>query len=448
MPTYHEIMTTDLSTLTTAADRWDGMAAEFTKQEKAYKRDVHGITMGDSWVGLSAYAANRRFDTTLKEFQNAQVEAKAIASLLRDAHTQFVALRGKLKSARQDAVDAGMKVSDQGVVTFDTEKLTQGERTAYVHDPDYQDSVRKAVASWQQLIDQLVKDVGEADKGVEIAFAAVVIDSDLSDGTLNGFNGKAYGDIERYEAEAAAAKEGLKISGWVSERKFTVTGPDVGYSVTGPKYGKEASFKAYADLFHLTAERKLTNGQWKLSGIADVYGGARATANAGFTDKGLVAKAEASVGIRALAEGRAEYGPYAGAYLRAEGFAGAEAGTSLKLTREEITVGGKAFAGAKGGVAGGVEVFGIGVGGTAEGWKGPGAEAWWGVKKDEESGVWKLGGEAGVSPGIGGSLGLEITVDPDKVSQSVGAAADAVGDGLDAIGDTAGSVKDTVTGWF
>jgi hypothetical protein len=36
MPTYHEVMTTDLSVLTTAADRWDGMAKEFHKQEKAY----------------------------------------------------------------------------------------------------------------------------------------------------------------------------------------------------------------------------------------------------------------------------------------------------------------------------------------------------------------------------------------------------------------------------
>ncbi len=446
MPTYHEIMTTDLSALTTAADRWDGMAAEFSKQEKAYKRDVHGITMGDSWVGLSAYAANRRFDTTLKEFQNAQAEAKAIASLLRDAHTQFVDLRGRLRSARQDAVDAGMKVSDQGVVAFDTEKLTQGERTAYVHDPDYQESVRKAVASWQQRIDQLVKDVGEADKGVEIAFAAVVIDSDLSDGTLNGFNGKAYGDIERYEAEAAAAKEGLKISGWVSEGKFTVTGPDVGYTVTGTKYGKEGSFKAYADLFHATAEGTLTNGQWKLSGIADVYGGARATANYGFNEKGIVGKAEASVGVRALAEGRAEYGPYAGVYGRVEGFAGAEAAVLGTVARDELTVSAKAFAGEKHSIAGGFEVAGIGIGASAEGGTGVGAEAWWGLKK--EDGKWALGGDAFVSAAIGAGAGVEITFDPDKFGAAVDGAADAVGGAVDVVGDAAGSVRDTVGNWF
>ncbi|MEU3281925.1 hypothetical protein [Streptomyces antibioticus] len=196
-------MTTDLSTLTTAADRWDGMAKELNKQEAAYRRDVHGISMGPTWIGLSADAANRRFDITLKEFQNAQVEAKAIASLLRDAHTQFVDLRKKLESARDDAIAQGMKVSDQGVVTFDTEKLTQGERTAYVHDPDYQESVRKSVGSWQTRLDQLVKDVDDADQGVEVAFKAAVIDSDVTDGTLNGFNGSAQGDIEKYEAEEA-----------------------------------------------------------------------------------------------------------------------------------------------------------------------------------------------------------------------------------------------------
>ncbi|MFG2719647.1 hypothetical protein ACGFW5_15310 [Streptomyces sp. NPDC048416] len=50
MPTYHEILSTDFSTLTTAAERWDGMAEEFKKQETAYQRDVHGITLSPGWT--------------------------------------------------------------------------------------------------------------------------------------------------------------------------------------------------------------------------------------------------------------------------------------------------------------------------------------------------------------------------------------------------------------
>ncbi|MFJ2396054.1 hypothetical protein ACIOTI_25320 [Streptomyces sp. NPDC087843] len=191
-------MTTDLSTLTTAADRWDGMAGELEKQERAYRRDVHSISMGNTWIGLSADAANNRFNITLKEFQYAQTEAKSVASLLRDAHAQFVELRGKLKSARQDAVNAGMKVSDQGVVSLDTERMTEAELSAIHHDPSYQE----AVQSWQVHVHKAVRAVGEADTGVQIALGGVVIDSDVIAGG-KGFNGQAMGDIEKYEAEKA-----------------------------------------------------------------------------------------------------------------------------------------------------------------------------------------------------------------------------------------------------
>ena len=206
MPTYHEIMTTDLSALTTAAKSWDGMAGEFAKQEKAYERDVHGISMGTTWVGLSAEAANARFDITLKQFQYSQTEAKAVAGLLRDAHTQFVELRGRLKTAREEAIDAGMKVSDQGFVSLDIERMSEAERRAVHHDPGY----REAVQSWQDRINKAVQDVTDADAGVRIALQAVVIDESVIAGG-RGFNGEAQSDVEKYEGQAA--EEALKKLG-------------------------------------------------------------------------------------------------------------------------------------------------------------------------------------------------------------------------------------------
>ncbi|MFE5194420.1 hypothetical protein ACFQ93_12005 [Streptomyces sp. NPDC056601] len=207
MPTYHEIMTTDLATLTAAADRWDGMAKEFERRETDYKRDVHGITPGPpapaTWSGLSADAAGKRFDVTLHEFQNAQTEAKAIASLLRDAHAQFTTLRGHLKSEREAAVEAGIRVSDRGVVAYDEERAAASESGSAMHDPGSRAEVRRAVESWQGRIDKAVRAVGDADTGVEIALGAAVFDSDLTDGTGNGFNSRAKGDIEQYEADVA-----------------------------------------------------------------------------------------------------------------------------------------------------------------------------------------------------------------------------------------------------
>ncbi|MFJ1718024.1 hypothetical protein [Streptomyces sp. NPDC088244] len=203
MPTYHEIMSTDLSCLTTAADKWADMAGEFQKHEKRYDRDVHGITMRQTWLGESSTAANAMFGVTLNEYRAAQAEAKAMASLLRDAHSQFADLKGKLTAAREGAVEAGMVVSDSGKVTFDTARLSEGTRTAYQHDPDYQRSVREATDSWQLKIDRLVAEMTDSDTGVEIALKAVVRDSDALDGTMNGFNSKPLGDIEEYEARNA-----------------------------------------------------------------------------------------------------------------------------------------------------------------------------------------------------------------------------------------------------
>ncbi|MGV9695249.1 hypothetical protein ACWDTR_05800 [Streptomyces sp. NPDC003470] len=217
MPTYHEIMTTDLGALTTAADRWDGMAGELAKQEKVYRRDVHGISMGTGWVGLSADAANRRFDVTLREFGSAQTEARAVAGLLRDAHTQFVELRGRLRAARREAVDAGIRVSEQGRVSLDTERLPDAERrTLHVDPAGWQEAVR----SWQDRIDKAVRDVTDADAGVRIALHAVVVDSGVAAGG-KGFNGEAKDDVETYEGEAAEkALEKLRDGGRLSDREI------------------------------------------------------------------------------------------------------------------------------------------------------------------------------------------------------------------------------------
>ncbi|MDX3538988.1 hypothetical protein PV721_32570 [Streptomyces sp. MB09-01] len=427
-------MTTDLGLLTTAAAKWDAMAGELKKVETRYGDTVQKITMGDTWSGLSVEAARVKFTATRYEYSAAQSQAKAIASLLRGAHEQFTDLRKKLESARDDAIAAGMTVSEQGHVAFDYSKLTPAERSAYHHDPDGQETIRIAVGTWQKHIDDRVKAASEADQHVKDALTAAVVDSNRdafgkgADETITGFNNYAEGDLAKFKKPDESEVE---------------TKPDsYGVSTTGPgQYGKEASVKAYADLFHVTAKGEENFGQTKLSGIADLYGGFRGTANVGITDKGFVAKAEASAGVRGLAEGRVEHGAQS-VYGRAEGFAGVEGGLSAKATREELTVGAKAFAGAKGSITGGVESGGIGVGLTAEGWAGPGAEAWWGYKKDEETGVWKIGGKGGASPILGGAIGLEITVDPEKVVKTAGDVADAVGDTADAVGDAAGDFKD------
>ncbi|WP_242488825.1 hypothetical protein [Streptomyces sp. DSM 110735] len=198
MPTYHEIMTADLAALTGAAERWDGMAGEFARQEKAYRRQVYGITLAPAWSGMSAEAAHGRFGVTLGEFRSAQTEAKAIASLLRDAHAQFTELRGRLSGVRREAAAAGLRVSDQGVVTGDGAESS-------------------VVRAWQERVDHAVRAVSDADEGVRIALTSAVDGG----GSGRGFNGSALGDVEKYEALAAeGALERLSRGGRLSAREL------------------------------------------------------------------------------------------------------------------------------------------------------------------------------------------------------------------------------------
>nr|WTB12011.1 hypothetical protein OG546_49440 [Streptomyces antimycoticus] len=448
MLTYQEVVTTKLGSLTAAAVKWDEMAEAFKKVEALYKSKVLSVADDGGWIGISAEAAYARFKATQGQLAAAQTQAKAIASLLRDAHTQFTTLIKAVKDLVVDAKKKHFLIDSQGRATYDWSQLDESAKK----DTDYDDFCRRigeAETAWTHAIKKAVQHVDDADESVKLALRAAAGIDATDDLLLGGhdFNARAVGDIEFYEArqtkDDATATE---TDGWKSEGKASASGPDVGLTVSGTKYGKESSVKAYADLGHATAEGSLTNGPWKLSGIGDAYAGARATANWGFTEAGLTGKAEVSAGGRGLAEGRAEYG-HLGVYGRTEGFAGGEAAVSAGAGLEGVNAGAKAFAGGKVSAAGGGEVAGIGGGGTVEGWAGAGAEAKVTFGK-EDDGKFHIGGKVGVGLGLGGSVGAEFTIDPGKVSDAASDAADFVGDTADSVGDAAGSVKDGVVGLF
>lgn len=218
MATYYEIMNTDLSKLTTAADDWDAMAKDFGKLAESYKKHVHGISLGDTWIGVSATAGSARFDVTLKEYQGAQSEALAVAKVLRTAHTEFSSLRKKVEQTREDAVRAGMRVSEHGVVAFDTSQLEPGEYQAYVHDPSYQESARKAAAEWTAQLAVAVQAVNDADEGFKLTLAALMHDSNFLDGTINGFNREPtpspYPSLEEAAKAQHIPKDKTKVAEW------------------------------------------------------------------------------------------------------------------------------------------------------------------------------------------------------------------------------------------
>ncbi|MFF5502088.1 hypothetical protein [Streptomyces roseolus] len=214
-------MSTDLTTLTAAAAKWEEVAARFKTLEGRYEKDVHGVSLGESWIGLSANAANARFTVTLNELQGAQKEATAVARVLRDAYVQLTGLRNRLKAVRDDAVKAGMRVSDQGMVAFDTARLTPSERTAYLHDPDFQQTAHDQAGEWTEKLAQAVKALADADDGIRLALDAAVLDSVPLDGTFNGFNRNPqvspYPSLEEAGKAANMPQDRSAVAQWWSD---------------------------------------------------------------------------------------------------------------------------------------------------------------------------------------------------------------------------------------
>lgn len=202
------------------------MADEIHKVEIEYRDNVQKITMGPTWIGDSATAAYTNFAATRYEYQAAQTQAKATATLLSNAHQQFKELRKQLENARADAIKEGMKVSEQGHVSFDHQRATVGERNALRHDPDYAKTVRESEQSWQDYINSCVKAVNDADKDLKKDLEAVVKDGygAKNDETLGtGFNGDA-GKVaaaddqkkqERMELASLGMRDGETLDDWL-----------------------------------------------------------------------------------------------------------------------------------------------------------------------------------------------------------------------------------------
>ncbi len=218
MLTYHQVLTADLALLTTAAEQWDAAAKKFDSVQKTYDGEVKSITTDGSWSGQAQLIAQPNMHRTSTEFTSAAKEARAIASLLRDAHTQFTELRGKLKSAVADAEKAGIKIDDQGRAT-----ATIRNDPAATHDPDFKNQTAKiaeAEASWTRHIAELVQAFDDTDQGVKLALSAAVQDSNPLDG-LNDFNGSAEGDIEKAEVrEATSLANKLRSGDRLSEQEI------------------------------------------------------------------------------------------------------------------------------------------------------------------------------------------------------------------------------------
>ncbi|QKW09519.1 hypothetical protein HUT18_27130 [Streptomyces sp. NA04227] len=435
-------MTADLSPLTDVAEAWKKMGERFGELKTNYEKHVQAVLDNGNWQGVAHGVQQQKASATAFEYGAAKAEALAIASLLTDAHTELTRLQKAVKDLVHDAEEKKFRVDNSGNADYiGYDMLSEQERYTLKHAPDYPQllaDARKKAQGWTDDIAKAVKAVNDTDESVKRALARATSDVSLDGTGFGGFNANAVGDLAT--AGKPEPNPGMKTSGWVAEGDASASGPDVGSSVTGPDTGagKLREAEKHADLGRATAEGSIANGPLKLSGGAEAYAGAKGSAAWLITTEGVQGQTGLLVGGEASAKGRADAGPV-GIYARAETMAGAAADVNTGAGVDGVQAGAEAFAGVKGSVTQGADIGGIGAGVTAEGWLGPGAEAGLGFGKDS-NGVWHLRPRLGVSPGVGGGVAFEFSVDPGRVTDTAGDLADGLGKGVNAIGDGIGSV--------
>ncbi|MFI6879352.1 hypothetical protein ACIBL6_38530 [Streptomyces sp. NPDC050400] len=440
--TYQDVMTADLSPFVDVSTAWKKMGDRFGELQTDYEKNVQGALGNGNWQGLAYGAQQQNASATAFEYGAAKAEAHAVASLLTDAHTDLVRLQKAVKDLVEDAEKKDYKVDSSGKATYvGFDKMSQDEKFALHHDPDYPKLVADAnqkAKDWSDAIAKAVQAVDDCDQSVKRALSRASSDVNTDGLGFGGFNAHADGDLKT--AGKPEPKSEKKDGGWVSEGEAEASGPEAGAEAKGPDVGggKLGEAEAHAYLGKASAEGSLTNGPFKLAGEAEAFAGAKANIGAGITNEGLNAEAGAFAGGAASAQGSAYAGPV-GVYGRAEGKVGAEAEAGINVGKEGFHAGAGAFAGAKGEVAGGADLGGIGVGVTAEGYAGPGAEANLDFGKDQ-NGAWHFKAKAGVSPIVGGGLGMEFTVDPGKIADTTGDIVSGIGHGASSLGHAIGGL--------
>ncbi|GGZ02468.1 hypothetical protein [Streptomyces poonensis] len=441
MPTYEQLYHLNLGNLAAAADRWEETATKFKGLHTAYGDQVARPFRQACWSQpvLTAAKADNDVRAAQEQFESAQKQAQGIAGVLTSLHAELKKAKEDLRRlADVEAEEQDLHVGADGTVT---PRYDLSQDAGARHDPDGQAAAREqqqACEAFARRIEGVLRQAAEAD---EIACWALRRDLGSS---KSDFNSKVVTSLDAAGAARAAELKkkdaSTKTDGWVAEGETEVSGLGAGTSVTGPDTGsgKLGEAAAHADLGRASAEGSLTNGPMRLEGAAEAYAGAKASASGGITDEGIAGEAGAFAGAEASANGRADAGPV-GVYGRAEGMVGAEANVTAGVGVDGVQLGAEAFAGAKGSVSGGADIGGIGVGATAEGWAGPGAEASLNFSKDA-NGAWHWAPKVGISPLLGGAVGFEVTVDPGKIADTAGSAADAVGDAAGWFADGVGSL--------
>ncbi|GAB2793110.1 hypothetical protein [Streptomyces daliensis] len=200
--TYETILNTDLGPLMTASKAWKRMGDRFDTLHGHYRDHVAKAASADAWRGASVIAYKGRGQVTLEEYAGARDEARAVASLLSEAHTELTTQRDRLVDLKEQAERACMLVTSHGHCSIDLMELERrGKKDKADH---YREHPARLEADQQAHTDRIaavVRKIRALDDNYRRALTARP--SDGGKGVVDGFDGALHGDAASFNTDEA-----------------------------------------------------------------------------------------------------------------------------------------------------------------------------------------------------------------------------------------------------
>ncbi|MGW7101095.1 hypothetical protein [Streptomyces sp. NPDC054838] len=192
MLSYENVLNAPVDRLATAIADWAALVTKLEELAEAARNGMKAKADKAEWHGVTASVGRTFVDKTAKEFEDAAKEAKGIHQALSQGHATFKSSREQLKKiADEEAPAAGFQVDGKGKVT--PVPLTDAERAAARHDPDYQQSIRDNLPLWQGKIDAIIDTCDDVDQSLARLLNANVAED-------HNFGAPKYADLTAEQA--------------------------------------------------------------------------------------------------------------------------------------------------------------------------------------------------------------------------------------------------------
>ncbi|THA53874.1 hypothetical protein [Streptomyces sp. A1136] len=193
MLSYENVLNAPIDQLATAISDWAAMVKKLDELAEAARNGMKAKADKAEWRGVTASVGRSFVDKTAKEFEDAAKEAKGIHQALTEGHATFKSSREQLKKITdEEAPAAGFRVDGKGKVS-PAPLVTDAERNAARHDPDYQQSIRDNLPLWQAKIDAIIDTCDDVDQSLARLLNANVAED-------HNFSAPKYADLTAEQA--------------------------------------------------------------------------------------------------------------------------------------------------------------------------------------------------------------------------------------------------------